>query len=136
MAATLIYIKSKSLLPQEEITSEDQMLVNDIKDDLIRKIQEFQTYKMLGRKLDELPWSGRDFFSRPVPDPEVIKEMAWAPIDLSSIVTSYQRSLMESRRTMTLLKREYKSISQRVDEIRQLLQDDPNTEFIAQSTQY
>src|SRR5690606_28460673 len=93
MAATLIYIKSKSLLPQEEVTSEDMALVNEIKEDLIRKIQEFQTYKILGKKLEELPWMGREYFTRPVPSPEVIKEMAWAPIDVTSIVTSYQRSL-------------------------------------------
>ncbi|MFD2166006.1 segregation and condensation protein A [Thalassotalea euphylliae] len=58
MAATLMQIKSKLLLPVTEIEEDEE----DPRAELIRKLQEYQRIKKGAELLDELPRQERDFF--------------------------------------------------------------------------
>jgi len=51
MASTLMEIKSRELLPREEVSVEQEL---DPRDDLIRKLLEYKRYRDLARKLDRL----------------------------------------------------------------------------------
>ena len=71
MAATLVYIKSRSMLPsppREEEVEEDE---EDPRQELIRRLLEYQRYKEAARELAERPRLGRDTFA---PAPREIDE--------------------------------------------------------------
>lgn len=58
MAALLIEIKSRMLLPKPAAVGEEEQ---DPRAELVRRLLEYEQMKLAARKLDELPQSGRDF---------------------------------------------------------------------------
>ena len=60
MAATLVHIKSKTLLPDEPDDDEDEG--PDPRDELVRRIIEYQMFQWAAERLDERPQLSRDFF--------------------------------------------------------------------------
>jgi segregation and condensation protein A len=73
MAATLLHIKSKLLLPkivEEELEDEE----DDPRAELVRRLLEYQKYKEVSLTLDLKPQLGRDVFARVDPQPEVLEE--------------------------------------------------------------
>ncbi|RMH07959.1 MAG: segregation/condensation protein A [Nitrospirae bacterium] len=70
MAATLIHIKARMLLPQDETETEDEEPGEDPRSELVRRLMEYQQYKNLARTLEvhEENWSKT--YSREVALPE------------------------------------------------------------------
>lgn len=73
MAATLVHIKSKLLLPvvTEDEQPEDE---EDPRAELVRRLLEYQKYKEVSQVLENRPQLGRDLFTRASPEPEVLEE--------------------------------------------------------------
>ncbi|MEJ2200527.1 MAG: segregation/condensation protein A [Desulfuromonadaceae bacterium] len=70
MAATLLHLKSRLLLPQaEEETGEEEE--EDPRAELVRRLLEYQKYKEAAGQLDARLVLGRDVFSRRFPSPEL-----------------------------------------------------------------
>lgn len=67
MAATLIYIKSRMLLPvyKGEEDVEGNVTVEDPREELVRLLVEYQKYQGAGKKLGEMTVLGRDVFKHP-----------------------------------------------------------------------
>jgi segregation and condensation protein A len=63
MAATLLQIKSKLLLPVDE-TGKDEEEGPDPREELVRRLLEYKTYKEAARQLDGQEKMWRDIFSR------------------------------------------------------------------------
>jgi segregation and condensation protein A len=65
MAATLAHMKSRMLLPpQESQDAADGEPGPDPREELVRRLLEYQKYKMAGQDLSALPQLGRDVFTR------------------------------------------------------------------------
>jgi segregation and condensation protein A len=67
MAATLAYLKSRELVPSPEpleVASEEEEEVLDPREELIRRLLEYQTYKDAAEKLGGRPIEGRNVFLR------------------------------------------------------------------------
>jgi segregation and condensation protein A len=65
MAATLAHIKSRMLLPREQTAdAPDQEVGPDPREELVRRLLEYQKYKDAGTRLNALPMLGRDVFVR------------------------------------------------------------------------
>jgi len=73
MAATLLHIKSKMLLPRsyEDDAEEEE---EDPRAELVRRLLEYQKYKDVSETLEAGPMLGRDLFARAAPEPEVLEE--------------------------------------------------------------
>lgn len=73
MAATLLHIKSKMLLPRivEDETEQEE---EDPRAELVRRLLEYQKYKEVSETLEAGPLLGRDLFTRAAPEPEVLEE--------------------------------------------------------------
>lgn len=73
MAATLLHIKSKMLLPKmvEDETEEEE---EDPRAELVRRLLEYQKYKDVSETLENKPLLGRDLFDRAAPEPEILEE--------------------------------------------------------------
>ncbi len=70
MAATLIHIKSKMLLPVSETEEEE-----DPRDDLVTRLLEYQQFKAASEQLEERESLWRDIYSRGItPSPELSPE--------------------------------------------------------------
>jgi segregation and condensation protein A len=84
MAAVLIEIKSRMLLPRPPAASQDE---NDPRAELIRRLLAYEQMKLAAQRIDELPQVGRDFalvqvwIEQPVaqalPDVEPDLRQAW-----------------------------------------------------------
>ncbi len=62
MAATLMHIKSRMLLPvSEEIGEEEE---DDPRAELVKRLLEYQRYKEVAESFRQLPWLERDVFTR------------------------------------------------------------------------
>lgn len=80
MAATLLLIKSFSMLPHPELA--DQEEVEELRGELIARLLEYQRYREAAGKLAERPILGRDVFAAPgEPAPET--ETAGQPLTVS-----------------------------------------------------
>jgi len=65
MAATLAHIKSRMLLPPEETAdAPDGELGPDPREELVRRLLEYQKYKDAGQRMGAMPHLGRDVFVR------------------------------------------------------------------------
>lgn len=73
MAATLLQIKSKMLLPVEE-SAEDDEDGPDPREELVRRLLEYKTFKEAARQLDTQERIWREIYSRPVASVETDTE--------------------------------------------------------------
>ncbi|MCK5237341.1 MAG: segregation/condensation protein A [Deltaproteobacteria bacterium] len=69
MAATLIHVKSKMLLPVTEVEAAEEEEGEDPREALIRKLMEYQRFKEVAAELSERNILGRDVFTRGAPFP-------------------------------------------------------------------
>src|SRR5690606_14331926 len=73
MAATLLQIKSKMLLPVEE-AAEDEEDGPDPREELVRRLLEYKAYKEAARQLDGQEKMWRDIFTREQAAPESVEQ--------------------------------------------------------------
>src|SRR5690606_16028535 len=72
MAATLAHIKSRMLLPRREATADDaEEEQGDPREELVRRLLEYQKYKAAAEDLARQDLLGREVFTRPVKAAEV-----------------------------------------------------------------
>lgn len=124
MAATLIQIKAKMLVPQY---NEDGEIVEeeDPRKDLVKKLLEYQMYKEAGQTLYERPLLGRDMLVRgrrenlEQPDGEIIMEEDNA---LYALIAAYRTAVRRMNRAVHKVSHSLKSIRERILEIRERLQ--------------
>lgn len=126
MAATLIQIKSKMLLPSHEGEIDEDEDGIDPRKDLVNKLLEYQKYQEASFALNERPLLGRDTFFRGAktqikPDAEVEDEIIVEDNPLFSLISSYRGVLRAVRKTVHKVAGELKSISQRILELRDRL---------------
>ena len=66
MAAMLMEIKSRMLLPRQKVEEEE----DDPRAELIRRLQEYERFKKVAEEIDELPRLGRDNFIALAKEPD------------------------------------------------------------------
>ena len=72
MAATLLQIKSKMLLPADEAAEDDEE-GQDPREELVRRLLEYKSYKEAARQLDDQEKMWREIFSREQGPPEPVE---------------------------------------------------------------
>jgi segregation and condensation protein A len=90
MASTLLYIKSKSLLPRtdEEEPDEDPEIMRA---ELSRRLIEYQRFKEAAARLAELPILGRDVFARDFRCESLSEgEVAVTELSLADLITAFK----------------------------------------------
>jgi segregation and condensation protein A len=99
MAATLAYIKSRTLLPPETAGPEDEIGEEGIdpRAELIRRLLEYQKYKQAGAELSERGALGRDVFLRGTPSPEAEGPAPLAPPPVWSLLDAFAQVLSRAK---------------------------------------
>ncbi|WP_437769089.1 segregation/condensation protein A [Sorangium sp. So ce281] len=97
MAATLTHIKSKMLLPSVPAGQDDDGMPGeeeDPREELVRRLLEYQKYKVAAADLAERGTLGRDVFTRGMSEIEVPKGPApFAPTAIFSLLDAFERVL-------------------------------------------
>jgi len=136
MAATLAHIKSRMLLPpQEALDAADGEAGPDPREELIRRLLEYQKYKTAGQDLAALPQLGRDLFTRRAREelPLATEDMALLrPKDLTAyrLIEALANAL--ARRKLTIPHEvfvERLSIGDRISAITDRLREDKRIAF-------
>lgn len=123
MAATLIQIKSRMLLPQYDDNGEIVEASEDPRKELVQKLLEYQKYQEASKMLYERPLVGRDVWLRgtretlePKEDEIVLEENA-----LFSLIATYRKMLRAVKKKVHQVTAKAQSISSRVLEIKDRL---------------
>ena len=96
MAATLAFLKSRELLPPvagEDEEAEDEQDGVDPREELIRRLIEYERFREAGDELGSRPLFGRDVFPRGG-DPDIpLPDRGLAPVTLFRLAEAYNRVL-------------------------------------------
>jgi segregation and condensation protein A len=124
MAATLVHIKSKLLLPVPPADQDDEdELGLDPRAELVRRLLEYQKYKQAAEQLGGGDVLGRDVFVRGLPAPAVEGAAPLAGLSLFKLLDAFQSVL--SRATVKVdhqIDLERFSITDRINQLVDLLQ--------------
>ena len=128
MAALLMEIKSRMLLPRPRALREDE---EDPRAELVRRLMEYESIKLAAHKLDALPVLGRDFLTL-----EVWVEQAAVQrlpqVRTQDLIVAWQSLLMQARVTRHhKVTREELSVREFMSSILRRLQGSQFTEFTA-----
>lgn len=122
MAATLIHIKSRMLLPQYDENGELQE-VEDPRRELVQKLLEYQKYQEAARLLYERPLLGRDCWPRgqreSIAPPE--EEIEVEEQGLYSLIATYRKLLRSAQNKIHQVAAKTQSIASRILEMRDRL---------------
>jgi segregation and condensation protein A len=121
MAATLIHIKSRTLLPRPETAQEVLFDEEDPRDELVRRLVEHQKFKAAAELLHERELIRNSQFMRPDSRVSDAMEDKFEPeleVDLFSLLTAFKGVLQRaSRRPRVMLPPEKLSIEQRMHQL-------------------
>jgi segregation and condensation protein A len=123
MAATLLQIKSRMLLPQYDEDGE-AIITEDPRKELVDKLIEYQMFQDASKQLYKRPLLGRDVWSRGDYDdivPNVEGEVIVEENPLFSLISAYRVVLKSMKKTYHRVLGELQSISERIMEIRDRL---------------
>jgi len=131
MAATLAHIKSKMLLPQQPTDQDDDApLEGDPREDLIRRLLEYQKYKQVAVQLGVRDIVGRDVFERGSPAPEPEGPAPLAETGLFALLDAFQAVLARVRDGLSFeVSAEQITIQERMTEITDILRGHTSCTF-------
>jgi len=94
MAATLLHIKSKSLLPRHEAEDEEQEDPEIMARELSRRLLEYERFKEAAVRLAERPVLGRDVFVRDFLGEELPEEeIVITELSMADLITAFKEVL-------------------------------------------
>lgn len=131
MAATLTHIKSKMLLPASPEDDEDEDEVEvDPRAELVRRLLEYQKYKLAADQLGDRSILGRDVFSRGAPAPSVDGPAPLAPLGLFKLLDAFQAVLKRAKQSADhQIDVDRFSISDRINELSDILRGRGRVQF-------
>lgn len=122
MAATLIELKSKMLLPKPELEAAQEEL--DPRADLVNRLLEYQKYKTVAEELRRRELVYRDIFTRPGEPPPVQEEGTdvYFEASLFDLISAFSKALKEVPKEIfyEVVKDEF-TVEQKVHDILRLL---------------
>ena len=127
MAATLIHIKSRMLLPRPDPGLDDQEADEDPRDALVRRLLEHEKFKAAAELLHERETLRSAQWARPDSRVEAIAGDDYEPeleVDLFSLLTAFRQVLQRAReRPPLLLPPEQVSIETRIEQLLERLSE-------------
>lgn len=122
MAATLIQIKSRMLLPTYDENGEI-IETEDPRKELVQRLLEYQKYQEAARSLYERPLLGRDVFARGVRERLDAKEDEIILEDnaLFALISAYRSAVRAAKKKLHVVAAKLQSIASRIMEIKDKL---------------
>ena len=129
MASTLIWLKSRTLLPNQDAL--EQVAGEEIttQEELMRRLLDHQRYRAMAIDLKQMPMLGQDFFKRPLPDEREKREQLLKEMNLTDLTLAFQQLLLKARRPSVRVKTDRMSIADAAKKIADKLGSQDITEF-------
>ena len=83
MAAMLAEIKSRILLPRQVAEDDDE---GDPRAELIRRLQDYERFKMAAEDIDEMPRMGRDIYQASAESPDKKNEKQYSEVQMQELL--------------------------------------------------
>lgn len=128
MAATLIYIKSKMLLPKTEEEAQEEG--QDPREELIRRLMEYQQFKQAAEELDKKPILNEDLFKVRLSSDQI--DHTFDPkeglieVGVYELAVAFQELLSKVQKTVHTVDTEEYSLEDKIVEIIQYLSQNQN----------
>jgi segregation and condensation protein A len=135
LAATLLLLKSKSCVTEEESAKLRDGLEGSAeleitsKSELVRRLEELQHFQRLGQKLWALPRRDHDIFVKPKVDRKAIVNSILTPLELETLTTVMVDLLFREKRKYTVVKRDRLSIKEKLIFLKTALAQGEQTEL-------
>lgn len=120
MAATLIHIKSRMLLPDHAL-SEDEEVSEDPRKELVQKLLDYQKYKEASVNLYDRTLLNRDVWLKGGKEsmPEGVDDTIWVEENaLFGLITSYRKAVKRVKNAVHKVSARMQSVASRILEIR------------------
>lgn len=125
MAATLIHIKSRMLLPQYDEQGEIVEGAEDPRRELVQKLLDYQKYQEAAKKLYDRPLLNRDVYPRGVRedlrDEDALTAVSIEDDGLFSLIASYRRIIRKALASVHKVRPKVQSIASRIAELKDRL---------------
>ncbi len=129
MAALLLEIKSRMLLPREEEPSEGESEL-DPRKQLVQQLQEYARFRKVAEQLGELPTVGRDTFLLDVDMPDIPQTHIPPQIPLQALLSAMQDVLLRMELySAHQIMQEPLSVRERMTQVLELLQQHLRADF-------
>lgn len=121
MAATLIQIKSRMLMPKELLTEEEEVDLEESKSDLLKRLREYKKFQEASKQIYNSPLLGRDVWSKGYKEknlkrPDDVVKVEDNP--LYALIVHYKKALKGVKKTVHRVGVKLQSIASRVMEIK------------------
>lgn len=120
LAATLLLLKSKSCISEEEglrlkegLGGNEELEITS-QAELIRRLEELQHFQKLGQKLWALPKRDHDIFVKPKVDRKAIVNSILTPLELETLTSVMIDFLFREKRKYTVVRRDRLSIKEKL----------------------
>ena len=122
MASTLIHIKSRMLLPPDETEGEEEEEEGDPREELVRRLLEYQRYKEAAEELRDQPILYRDVFVRGTRTPASDPDSPFTEVSVYKLIEALDRVLAKADKKIShRIMVERVSIADRIQELAELL---------------
>lgn len=132
MAATLLQIKSKLLLPSYDENGE-VIEVEDPRKELVQRLLEYEKYKEAAKALQDRPWLGRDIWTRGVRESfgEREEEIVVEDNGLFALISMYRRVLRSAKKKVHQVTAKTQSIASRILQLKNFLKVGEKVSFFS-----
>jgi segregation and condensation protein A len=134
MAATLVQIKSRMLLPKEEVEAQEEEEGEDPRSELVRRLVEYQQYKEAAGQLSEQERLWRDMFRREpmVQEKSPPREILLEDVGLFDLLEALQDVLTRTEsRELIEITPEALTVQDRINSILERLETESSLTFSA-----
>tara|TARA_R110002049_G_scaffold194766_2_gene363679 strand:- start:436 stop:1290 length:855 start_codon:yes stop_codon:yes gene_type:complete len=120
LASTLLLLKSKSAVSQEEVErlraemDGDAALAFASEADLVKRLEELQLFQKMGERLWQLDKKGHEVFTKPKVDRKSIVNSILLPMDLEKLTEAMMDFITKQRKKYTVVKRDRLSIKEKL----------------------
>jgi segregation and condensation protein A len=131
MAATLIHIKSRMLLPVEEITEEEHM--EDPRLELVQRLLEYQSYKDAASILREKEDGALKFYKRPPLEEDGESDLEQEPylfdVSIYDLLAAFRKMLETAPPEVRMITRETLTVKDRMSTIVEMIEHADSIRF-------
>ena len=129
MAATLIHVKSRMLLPPAEEESDE---IEDPRSELVKRLLEYESYKETSSQLRKREDIWKNVFHRELPDPDSYEfepEPVLFEASVFDLISAFQKLLEKAPEEVREITREKLTVSERINYIADRLDKEDGIKF-------
>jgi segregation and condensation protein A len=133
LAATLLHLKSKTAITEEEVARLKENADTDLnitsEADLIKRLEELQHYQRMGEKLWALDKKGHEIFVKPKINRKAIVNSILVPMEVEKLTEAMIDFIIKEKRKYTVVRRDKLSIKEKLQFLKSFLKEGEKSDF-------